>query len=183
MSNLSANHYLVKGFLGKTIEFSSAATEYGINMEKVARSQFFALFKQNHKKPSIEDCGLFTSKDHPYLGASPDGIVKCKCCRTRLVEIKCSLKYQDISPPEVADINSYHLETINGEIKVKKTSPWYYQIQTQMGVCKIDKCDLVFFTRKGISVETVYFDLEFYQKIVLKCSEFFQVMIEKFVMC
>ncbi|CAG2220106.1 unnamed protein product [Mytilus edulis] len=151
---LSSNHYLVKNFLGTSISFRSDATEFGIKMEKVAKTQYFDRFKTQHKKSSFKDCGLFVSKASPFLGASPDGVVKCKCCGTRLVEIKCTFKYADKTPMEVANLQTYHVQNINGEIKLKTSSPWYYQIQTQLGVCGRDICDFVLFTSKAISVET-----------------------------
>ncbi|CAG2212997.1 unnamed protein product [Mytilus edulis] len=96
------------------------ATEFGIKMEKVAKTQYFDRFKTHHKKSSFKDCGLFVSKASPFLGASPDGVVKCKCCGTRLVEIKCTFKYADKTPMEVANLQTYHVQNINGEIKLKR---------------------------------------------------------------
>ncbi|CAG2256965.1 unnamed protein product [Mytilus edulis] len=41
-NQLTSNHYLVKkNFLGTSISFRSDATEFGINMEKVAKTQYF----------------------------------------------------------------------------------------------------------------------------------------------
>ncbi|XP_063412943.1 uncharacterized protein LOC134695595 [Mytilus trossulus] len=177
---LSSNHYLVKNCLGTSISFRSDATEFGIKMEKVAKTQYFDMFKAQHKKCSFKECGLFVSKASPFLGASPDGVVKCKCCGTRLVEIKCTFKYADKTPMEVANLQTYHVQNINGEIKLKPSSPWYYQIQTQLGVCGRDICDFVLFTSKAISVETVKFDPDFYKQIVDRSHAFFDIVFQNY---
>lgn len=181
IANLTKDHYLVKDFFGTNISFHTPHTDFGIQMEQVARNQYFDNFKRNHKKSEIRECGLFVCKDHPFLGASPDGIVKCKCCDERLVEIKCSSKYQDLKPIEVANLNTYHVFNENGEVKVKPKSPWYVQMQTQMGVCNKKQCDLVFFTRKGIAVDTIDFDPVLYNEIVDSCQLFFETVINKFL--
>jgi len=37
----------------------------------------------------MSDSGLIINPQWPYIGASPDGIVDCKCCTKRVFEIKC----------------------------------------------------------------------------------------------
>lgn len=45
-------------------------------------------------------------------------------------------------------------------------SPWYIQLQGQVGVCHKNCCDCVFFTKKGFIVDRIYFDEEMYKNIV-----------------
>ena len=39
----------------------------------------------------ITDTGLVISEELPYIAASPDLKVECKCCGAALMEIKCPL--------------------------------------------------------------------------------------------
>ena len=48
----------------------------------------------------------------------------------------------------------------NSDVRLKVSSPWYVQIQGQMGVCQMPWCDFVFYTRKGLIYEKIYFDPE-----------------------
>jgi len=36
-----------------------------------------------------QPAGLFVNTDFPHLGASPDGLIPCKCCGEGLLQIKC----------------------------------------------------------------------------------------------
>ena len=36
----------------------------------------------------VEECGLFINLNHPFIGASPDGLVTCACCGEGVCEIK-----------------------------------------------------------------------------------------------
>ena len=44
--------------------------------------------KKRGIKISVSDSGLFVSTEHPYLGASPDGLATCDCCGAGGCEIK-----------------------------------------------------------------------------------------------
>ncbi|KAM7295941.1 uncharacterized protein ISCGN_021158 [Ixodes scapularis] len=73
---------------------------------------------------------------HPFLGASPDGIVSCSCCEKRLIEIKCPRNSATFSKSELHD---GHL---------KPTSKHYAQVQMQMGVTGRKLCILFVYCSK-----------------------------------
>ena len=99
----------------------------------------------------------------------------CHCCGKGLLEIKCSPKYKDKSPIEFCPENSYHLYLDeNNKVCLKYDSPWYIQIQGQMGLCKMKWCDFVFYTTKGIYVERIYFDDDVHKQIVNKSMRFYE---------
>lgn len=50
----------------------------------------------NYLGVPIEKCGLFIDTDHPYLGASPDGLIGDK----RVVKIKCPSSTKDMTPED-----------------------------------------------------------------------------------
>lgn len=70
-------------------KFASLATKWGCEHKKVAREQFLDVMSQLHENCVIEDSGFIISTDYPYIGASHDGILKCDCCGSFCVEIKC----------------------------------------------------------------------------------------------
>ena len=46
------------------------------------------LHRSQHENVKMSKCGLFISTDHPFLGATPDGIVDCSCCGKGVCEVK-----------------------------------------------------------------------------------------------
>jgi hypothetical protein len=39
--------------------------------------------------------GFAINSQHPFLGATPDGIISCDCCGKGALEIKCPFKHRD----------------------------------------------------------------------------------------
>jgi len=59
--------------------------------------------QQEHNEFCYQPAGLFVSTDFPHFGASPDGLISCKCCGEGLLEIKCPYKYREQDPTTVVD--------------------------------------------------------------------------------
>ncbi|XP_062577470.1 uncharacterized protein LOC134239315 [Saccostrea cucullata] len=170
----NTENYISKQIMGKTTNRCSPSMSFGSLNEPVARHQYFEQYKQSHKHAEIRLCGLFIDPDAPYLGASPDGIVKCKCCGEGLLEVKCSFVHQNKTPREACLDDHYHVRLDENEnVQLKIDSPWYIQIQGQLGVCKKQWCDFVFFTKKGFIVDRIYFDEVFFKSIFKKANNFF----------
>ena len=51
-----------------------------------------------HENFKISNAGLFIDDTHPFLRASPDGMVKCSCCGKGVLEIKCPFCHKDDLP-------------------------------------------------------------------------------------
>ena len=56
------------------------ALEWGRLNEENARQQYYALASTQHINFQLQLSGLHIDTQHPYLGATPDGIVSCGCC-------------------------------------------------------------------------------------------------------
>ena len=67
--------------------FNTEATKWGCQHEATAREAYCCYQKNRHADFVVTDSGLFISTKHPYLGASPDGMVTCGCCATGVCEI------------------------------------------------------------------------------------------------
>ena len=61
-------------------KFSTEATKWGCEHEKIARKQYTDRQKKKHKNFQVCDSGFVIDTDYPHLGASPDGIISCDCC-------------------------------------------------------------------------------------------------------
>ena len=46
------------------------------------------MMNYNHDQLELSPSGIVISVAHPYLGALPDGIVSCNCCKLGLCEVK-----------------------------------------------------------------------------------------------
>ena len=83
------SHSLIMGICHPEMaRFNTEATKWGCQHEQVAKEAYASYQKGKHKNFNMSDSGLFVSTDHPYLGASPDGLVSCECCGEWGCEIK-----------------------------------------------------------------------------------------------
>ncbi len=73
---------------------------------------------------------------------------------------------------EIAAQENYHLKIRNdNKVHLKRNSPWFTQVQTQLGVTRYSWCDFVF-THKtpNITVERISFDHEIFDTKLKKRS-------------
>ncbi|XP_061185059.1 uncharacterized protein LOC133193101 [Saccostrea echinata] len=150
------------------------AIKYGRQNEIVAKQLFFDMYSHYHVNAKMRPCGLNISQQHPFLGASPDAYLSCKCCGKGLIEVKCSYSRRNDTPYDVASDRHYHLyRDTNDVVKLRVDSPWYVQIQGQLGICNARWCDFVFYTDMGFISDRIHYDESFFNEIVNKCSTFF----------
>lgn len=87
---------------------------------------------------SVSTCGLFVSKEMPFLGASPDGLVS-----NALVEIKCPWILRDLKTTDLDKLTQQQRSSfcctldVQKNLWLKKSHAYYYQVQTQMFVTGI----------------------------------------------
>ena len=107
--------------------------------------------------------GLVISSDSPYLGASPDGkVVDPGCSNTfGLSEIKFPETKYLVTPLDACWDSNFFLE-VNGMPKLKRTHKYYTQVQGLIGVTGARWCDFVVYTSKGMSIECIPFDVQFW---------------------
>ena len=74
-----------------------------------------------HEDMKVVKCGLFRSVDHPFLGASPDGIVQCSCCGHGICEVKVTC----------LEDGKFCLEKLSEDhFQLKRDHAYYYQVCT-----------------------------------------------------
>lgn len=151
-------------------EKSPIQFEWGHEKEDAAINLYKKKMDKKHKHLSISQCGLVINPSWPHIGASPDGFRYCKCCGKTVIEVK-SLYAKRSLLPHVAAQEYVYKE--NGEFHLKKETRWYYQIQGELAVTKLNDADLVVYTNKGIMVIKVKFDPDFWYTILTKLHHFY----------
>ena len=121
----------------------------------------------------ISDSGLVIYEELPYIAASLDLEVKCKCCGAGLVEIKCPLIRGEILS---ADNLGYLQNTITSDNKnttvLKTNEPYYFQVQGQLGVTGRNYCDFFVYTTAGFHLERIFFDENLWQHMLIQFKWF-----------
>lgn len=90
-------NYILKKILSTSVDCSHSpvpSLASGKKYEPVARQQYIKKHKRSHKNCKVDPCSLFVREKYPFMRASPDGRVSCKCCGVGLPGVKCSLTYQ-----------------------------------------------------------------------------------------
>ena len=68
---------------------TSKQTDWGCKHEQTARDLYMEKSLRHHPDLQIQGSGLVINPQWPFLGASPDAIMTCKCYGTGVLEIKC----------------------------------------------------------------------------------------------
>ena len=122
-------------------KFSSDATNHGIKYEPTAVENYVKDYKVAEK---VEECGLFILESHPFIAGSPDRLLG----EDGIIEIKCpySTRDKEVHP----DNQPYLVFSEDGELKLKETDKYYYQVQGQLLVTGRAFCDFVVYTFKDL---------------------------------
>ena len=106
---------------------------------------------------------------YPYLGATPDGLVKCHCCGDGLIEIKCPYSVKDDHP---SALQSRRQTFLNAQGLVS-SHKYYTQVQGQLFVTEKLYCDFVMWTPKGMVTQRIYPNVNFIEKLSRKLTNFY----------
>ena len=170
----SPSRSLIKGLMEMKVQSYSKVKSlmWGIENEHIAREQYLEQMKDKHTGLLCTSSGLRVNPKYPHLGATPDGVVKCDCCGDGIIEIKCPYKHQQSHPHNVKD-NKFCLEQVNGQMLLKKTHEYYYQIQGQLAICEMEYCDFVCWTPHGMHIERIVPDTLLFKTIKPSLDAFF----------
>ncbi|CAC5419442.1 unnamed protein product [Mytilus coruscus] len=137
--------------MGEYSNANSSSLEWGRKKEETALNLYMKVNKKTHQKACMQRYGLLLYEIMSYIVYSVDGIFTCKCHTSRVIEVKCPYSARFDNLKDVA-ADKLHMDE------------HYHEIQGQMGIDGLDKCDLVIYTSKGICVTTVDFDPFFLYK-------------------
>jgi len=89
----------------------------------------------------VRKCGLVINPSLPWLGASPDGLVKDITEQSfGLLEIKCPYIYRLSTFEDACSDLNFFATIKNDVVTLKETHKHYNQIQGQMALLKISWC-------------------------------------------
>ena len=159
-------------------QFTSPATQWGIDKEKSAVEAYVDYQNKNgHAGLTVCPVGFFISHSHPFLGASPDGGVYDPTSVNEpygYVEVKCPYSSRDKTPLEACRDKRFCCIETDGIVSLRRNHHYFCQVQGQMAVENRPWCDFVVYTSKGISIERIHFDDNFWEKQLLpKLTEFY----------
>ena len=138
--------------------FHSASTNHGNKFEGHVRDLYCKALYEKGYNVNVKEVGLKVSQSRPYLGASLDGIVSCDGEIWGL-EIKCPFSKYNSKLEEALLDKNFFLKITEGEVKLKGSHKYYYQVQGQMFCAAI--------------MRTEFYDENFMSKFVLPQLEFF----------
>ena len=151
---------VINKILGYTDEIQTWQMKHGISNEIHAKEKYKLISQKNHKNIVFSDPGMIISSEFPFLSATPDLEIECSCHGKGFVEIKCPTTVIGKTP----NANNYtHLEVTDGVTHLKRTSPYYFQVQGQMDVSNCNYVDFFVFSFEGYYIERISFDAVFWE--------------------
>ena len=165
-NNEKVNKLITKFFPSN---FTNEAMLYGRNNEKNGLEAFFNIFKKSHDNPKILNIGLVLFKQAPYIGGSPDALVKCDCCQhSYLVEVKCPFRLAE------GGISSWKLlEYLDENQNLKVNHTYYNQVNLYQGIMDIKTAYFVVYARNEVIIREIEFDRDFFEFQVKNLSEYY----------
>ncbi len=130
----------------------------GRDKESVARDDYLHYMCSRHQDMEVIGAGLSISKASPYLAASPDGIIKCTCHGTGVLEIKCPFRFKDGTHEEMVRDKTSCLDEA---YPLKSDHRYFSQVQIQMHVTGASYCDFCVWLPSGSKVCCVLPDADF----------------------
>ena len=152
--------------------FATKAMKEGISQEPQIIQDYLA--QKGSEGITVEKCGFFVSLSHPFLGASPDGIVNDHG-DSGLLEMKF-IQQSETETLEEALIKKRICVATNGNLELNKNYQYFYQVQQQMFVTGKKWEDFVV---KGslcncpLFIQRVFYDEEFWKPVLVKLEDFF----------
>ncbi|XP_064472852.1 uncharacterized protein LOC135387680 [Ornithodoros turicata] len=142
---------------------------YGLQNEDVAVTKYVHLMQLYDKDIEVTKTGLHVHEVHPFLGASPDRLVK-DGNEVGQLEVKCPASKAGQTVQHACTDKAFCAELANGNVCLKRSHAYYYQVQGQLGVTGKPWCDFVICTNHPelhhcLSVERIYFDKDFWKEM------------------
>lgn len=176
----TAKHSALINKILRPMQVNTAATQYGIENENLAKERALAALQQSHRNGRLEECGLMISPEHPFLGCSPDGVFRCDCHEPALLEVKCLYNLRDANPASiVAEGQKEKTFCLDNHGNLKENHQYYYQVQAQLHLnllgCSL--CYLYLHVEKGGIILAIEKNLEFMETNKNTLKHFFQTVI------
>ncbi|XP_041920947.1 uncharacterized protein LOC121684885 isoform X3 [Alosa sapidissima] len=157
----------------RSSHFSTEATRWGLQNEDTARESYWKAMQDLHIDFHITASGLMINPDLPWIGASPDGVVTCKCHGMGVLEIKCPFTANGRTLKECARDPRFCLtEIAEGTMTLRRDHSYMFQVQAQMRVAEVMYADFVVWTPQELFTQRILFDESFFDQAYLSVEEF-----------
>ena len=162
--------------------FSLVLTDLGVYKEPVAKQAYVSFqHEQGRNEFTVGPSGFFICESHSFLGANPDYNVYDPSNLQQpfgFLELKYPYSQREHTPAEACSSPGFccSLQTKadgHQQLKLREKHPYYAQVQGQMAIGERPWFDFVIFTKKGISIERVLFDEEYWKNTLLPKLEAF----------
>ena len=159
-------------------QFWSVPTEWGIEHEPIAIAEYVDhQHIHGHRNLTVTSSGLVVSATHPFLAASPDGAVYDPSDAQQplgFLEVKCPYSQRNFTPADACSSPGFCCSLDDShKLRLRQNHRYFAQVQGQMAVGQRAWCDFVIYTTKGLSVERIKFDREYWTNTLLPKLEAF----------
>ena len=133
------------------------------------------IMEEKHKDFTVKESGFVVNIDFPHLGASPDGICSCSYHGSGCVEVKCPycLKELPLTSAVEHDVKICLIKNTSNALTLDRKHPYFYQVQLQLAVTKLNFADFVLWTPSEIYIERVQLDMSFVAENLAKAKELY----------
>ena len=114
--------------------------QWGKDKEGKAIEEYLKSKMNDEKNVSVcANCGFVVNAKYPWLGASPDFLVidSSEEKPFGIGEVKCPHSKKDVRIDEACNDKNFFLEKLNGQLQLKKTHNYFYQIQGCMATLNV----------------------------------------------
>ena len=160
----------------------------GLSREDAVIAEYIESKKLDYQNVIVQPCGLFISKSHNYLAASPDGLIynadSTGINSGGLIEIKIVfLKENETLYQALIRKRIFLPGSGDGHLVINQKHKYHYQVQQQMFVTQKPWVDLVvkgvkdlpnrsIVDTEGLFISTVNFNSEFWSSVLPKLEAF-----------
>ena len=153
----------VSEILGYNNNIETDCMRDGIKSEGVIIQQY-----TNMTKNKVQQCGLFVSKSHPFLGASPDGLIDDDgCIEVKKIHPRCNETLED------AMKRLHVVKELDGSLVINETHKYYHQIQQQLFCTKRRWTDFVASDGNVLFVKRVEYNQDFWDLNLPRLKKFY----------
>lgn len=156
-------------------QFRSAATAHGIKYEPVALHEYQRYMDKQGTPVTVFKCGLVVDMNEPVLGCTPDSKVIDSGCTEPfgIAEVKCPHSKFLVTPKDACSDPNFCCIHTDAHCKLKTHHQYYYQVQGQLGITGTKWCDFIIYTQKGMSIERITLNNEFWRDLKQKLSTYY----------
>ena len=102
--------------------------------------------------------------------------MSCKYCGDAVIEIKCRFGCREASLKEAVE-EKFNLclgRDDDGPFFLKKDHAYFYQVQAQILLCKIDFCDFIIYSKRDIVILRILPEHEFIKAVIADVTTLFK---------